>query len=292
MPDGYTHVATGNKALKNSNFKASSLLAFGAGTNGPDALFFYKVWKKNKKPDLLSIGSMMHKNKTGNFLISLVKNADSPTKKSFVAGFLTHYATDKTAHPYVAFLTDTKNAPYNIPHGHGFYECTLDSELHKVDYGTRIVEGHQSSPTPPKDELLEIAELLHIALLETYNEDISQDMLVECYYDMLRMRKLFISRIGIRRGIFYIAERLIFKEPGYILSNLSPGHKLKTLPSSWKNPFTGQKCAGGMKELLIEAQAVGTEFINKVNDYWNNNISLEEFRAIIGNKSYETGLEL
>ncbi|MFZ2537761.1 MAG: hypothetical protein WAX04_02520, partial [Oscillospiraceae bacterium] len=109
---------------------------------------------------------------------------------------------------------------------------------------------------------------------------------------ILLMRKWFTSRVGVRRGIYYIVETFIFKEPGYILSNLTPGHKPKELPTSWKNPFTGEERIGGMDELLLLAEDIGAGFIDTINEYWNNQISLGEFFAVIGNQSYETGLEL
>lgn len=292
MPDGYTHVRTGTAALNKSSFNPISILAFGAGTQGPDPLFFHKVWSANRNPNLLKLASMMHKKRTGAFLTELVKNADTPVKKSYAAGFLTHYSTDKTAHPYVSFLTDTIGAPYNIPHGHGFYECTLDSELHKCDYKTRIVKADKATPTPPDDELNQIAELFSRCMLIVYNEDIAEKLIVDSFKHILLIRKLFTSYIGFRRGIYYVAERLIFREPGYILCNLTPGHKPKRLPVKWVNPFTNEEITGGMTELLAAAEDIGGGFIDMANDYWQNKITIEEFSSAIGSESYETGLEI
>lgn len=292
MPDGYTHVVTAKKAMEKSGFKAASQLAFGAGANGPDPLFFHKVWKKNRSPNLLKLASRMHKEKTGAFLIALVKHADTPVKKSYAAGFLTHYATDKTAHPYVAFLTEGESAPYHMPHGHGFYECTLDSELYQQDYGSRTVRADRATPTPKKAELSEIVLLFRTALLEVYHEDISEKLLLEAFHDILFLRRCFTSRLGLRRWLFGLAERYLFKEEGYILSNLTPGRMPIKLPSGWVDPFSGEEHTGTMQDILIRAVDVGAEFLNQVQSYWNAEIPLEEFAQIIGNKSYETGLSL
>lgn len=92
--------------------------AFGCGANGPDMLFCYRVWRRaeNRGENLPLIGERLHNENTGAFLRSLIENAQTPSQRSYVLGFLAHYATDCTVHPYVVYLCG-EGQPYARPAG-------------------------------------------------------------------------------------------------------------------------------------------------------------------------------
>lgn len=292
MPEGYTHVTTGEKALLKSGAFIFDRAAFCAGAQGPDPFFFYSIWQREIYPDIRALGSVMHNEKTGAFLCSLVKNAGTPTLKSYALGFLTHYATDKNAHPYVNALTTHEEAPYNIPQGHGFYEIALDSELHFLEYGTRLVPLSHSTPLPKKAELYDISLLLHIAIKEAYDEDISIYDIYKSFFDIRLVRAALRSRFGLMKRVYRMVEDKVLKNEGYILSHLTPSEPLKKLPPSWKNDFTGELTVGGIEECLKKAIAQGAEFIKAADDYWKKHITINDFLDIIKSRSYETDLDV
>ena len=107
MPEGYTHIRTARAAAKLAGLSiVSDEAAFGCGANGPDMLFCYRVWRRaeNRGENLPLIGERLHNENTGAFLQSLIENAQTPSQRSYVLGFLAHYATDCTVHPYVVYL--------------------------------------------------------------------------------------------------------------------------------------------------------------------------------------------
>lgn len=294
MPEGYTHVRTGTNALHKSKIKkTANLLSFGAGTNGPDPLFFREVWKssKNRHPDWPAFGGRIHREKTGEFLFSLVKNSSTPAQRAYTLGFLTHYATDLTMHPYVEYITTAPEAPYNIIQGHGFFEIALDSFLHKKDFSTDIIPTAHSTPTPSAEELSEIAFLMSRTCVEVFAVLLEEKTFIKSYKEMYTVRSMLKSRTGFKKSVFSFIEKNIIKDEGLILSHVTPAEPLNPPDGDWTNPYTSEKSSKTCFELLKDAEILGAKFIDAASDYWDNKISAEEFLGIIGSKSYESGLE-
>ena len=51
MPEAYTHIRTGRRAVADSGWRPACPAAFALGCQGPDLLFCYQVWKPGKKRD-------------------------------------------------------------------------------------------------------------------------------------------------------------------------------------------------------------------------------------------------
>lgn len=94
MPEAYTHLRTARAAAKMARLSIADPAAFAAGANGPDMLFCYRVWRKAEKRgvNLPALGAQMHEQETGAVLRSLIEHACSPAERSYVLGFLCHYA--------------------------------------------------------------------------------------------------------------------------------------------------------------------------------------------------------
>lgn len=293
MPEGYTHVRTGTHALHKSNIKkTANLLAFGAGTNGPDPLFFREVWKSHTKrrPDWPAFAGRLHREKTGDFLFSLVSRAVTPAQKAYALGFLTHYATDLTLHPYVEYITTASGAPYAIAQGHGFFEIALDSALHNKDFGKALIPAKRSTPTPSAEELCEIAALFSRAAMEVYAVDLPEKTAVKSFKNMLMIRSAITGANPVKRSFFSFVEKAILKDEGLIMSHATPAKELKAV-SEWTNPYTGEKNYCDCFELLERAEELGAELIDAACEFWDGKIDEAAFRNIVGSKSYESGLE-
>jgi hypothetical protein len=108
MPAYLTHRAAGERVFENlKKAVIPKKEAFFLGCQGPDILFFrnYQPWKNSK--DSLPLGLAMHGQKTKELLahaMGFLRGYDKQDKDdvaSYMAGFLTHYAIDKNAHPFV-----------------------------------------------------------------------------------------------------------------------------------------------------------------------------------------------
>ena len=120
MPAFLTHRAAGERVLeKLGDGVIANKGAFYLGCQGPDILFFrnYYPWKSAK--DSLRLGIAMHHEKVrtlftkGLEYVKAYKKKDADELISYFAGFITHYAIDKNAHPFVFGKSGSNN---NIHH--------------------------------------------------------------------------------------------------------------------------------------------------------------------------------
>ena len=127
MPDGYVHVLAARKAAALRGGPVEFLESFKAGANGPDPLFFYRIWALRGGGEMYALSGRLHTEKTGAFLQELLRRALSPACQWYARGFLVHYAVDCVFHPFVYAMTEIEGAPYCIHEGHSFFESALDS---------------------------------------------------------------------------------------------------------------------------------------------------------------------
>lgn len=116
MPSILTHY------IFNQSLNSFTSLEANIGSQGPDPLFFYfcGLKKYSNTKIICEDGNILHKmNPTSTFLYfyNYALKQDSYDKKillNYLKGFISHYALDSTAHPYIFYksgfsLTDNKN---------------------------------------------------------------------------------------------------------------------------------------------------------------------------------------
>jgi hypothetical protein len=114
MPAYLTHKEAGDRVLEAVSLPQRA--AFLLGCQGPDMLFFhnYQPWRRDKT--MFALGVLMHNGDTRALLKHLIgfvrgyTGADRDELVSYAAGFLTHYAIDKNAHPFVYGKTGEDDA--------------------------------------------------------------------------------------------------------------------------------------------------------------------------------------
>ena len=288
MPEGYTHVRTAAKAAAAIHYKIQCPAAFAAGANGPDGLFCFEIWKKRgkRRMNLPGLGSRMHEECTGAFLQSLCRHVHTRAQVEFALGFLSHYAADTVVHPFVVAMCQP-GQPYAGRGGHGYLEIALDSLLHAEDTGDAAVPVEHTSPLPVGSDMADIAALLHTCLLETYGEDVPAEYLADAYYDLWRLRKLFVSRHGGRKLLFSLLEPL-FGGKGFITGHVTPA-KLKDMPDEWQDPVTGERHTGGVFALIPQAQRRSEQYMTAALQTWMGAQPEEQLFALLGSRSYTTG---
>lgn len=289
MPEGYTHVRTARRAAAAINYKVQCPEAFAAGANGPDNLFGFEAWKpaKKRRYNLPALGNRMHEERTGAFLRCLLRHVHTRAQVEYALGFLCHYATDTVLHPYVCALCE-KGMPYAGKGGHGYFEIALDSTLHAEDTGVSRVPTEDAGPVPVGPDLADITTLLHTCLLEVYGEDIPVECLADAFYQTHQERRLFASRHGIRKVIFWLVEPLIGGR-GFITGHLSPRHLALDLPDDWTDPFTGQARHGGAFALLRDAQKRSELFMAGALQNWMGVLPDTDLVKLLNSMSYTEG---
>ena len=172
MPASYVHICSASNAVLKwapENEKLH-LNAVQAGSEGPDPLFYSFIPKKGGT-NLPAVANAMHKTKTGAFLKSLVGNAGTSTLlKSFVYGFLSHYATDTVMHPYIYTKSFEENGDYN-GNKHCKYEHAMEVYVYRRSGNMRGLPVQLAGFAALKPaEKVQIAALLEKCIGEVYPE--------------------------------------------------------------------------------------------------------------------------
>ena len=195
MPEAYTHLRCARAGAKLAQYRPQNPIAFAAGAHGPDMLFCYRCWRSGpgRGQDLPALGSRLHRESTGAFLCCLLDEARTPAQRSYAMGFLTHYATDCTLHPYVAMVSG-RHGLYSKKGGHAYFEIGLDSWLHRKDTGDGAVPVRDSCPRLVGAALAEVGALLQTALRQVYGLEVSREALADTFHHTWYWRRCFWGR--------------------------------------------------------------------------------------------------
>ncbi|MDD3429209.1 MAG: zinc dependent phospholipase C family protein [Oscillospiraceae bacterium] len=293
MPEGYTHLRCATKALTLSGENVAYSNLFLAGANGADAFFAYKAWRTySQLYPMADLGQKLHTQKVNAFLTAMLNHAVTDVQKSYVLGFLTHYALDSLAHPYVTYLCQSENAPYSMKKGHNFYETALDSTLYKKDSGKNCIPVNLSTPPVYGYQLGEICALLRDCIFEVFGEQVPFLALTESFHDFRFVRKFFRSPYGIKKAFAKVIELPLIAKRGFLTSRMQPMRLKRNLPNEWVNTYTNERNEGGMGTLIKVAERTGAAYMKAACAYWNGFLTIEQLNVILGNKSYYTGLPL
>lgn len=133
MPAMYAHLRFGQEVTKQLPTSLQTLIhsyqdAFTIGLQGPDILFFFQPYKKNK---INQLGNAMHKQTATTFLtyaIAQLEENDSEQAHAYLLGFLCHFILDSACHYYVEdMIPVTKTDHYII-------ESEFEKYLMKKDH--------------------------------------------------------------------------------------------------------------------------------------------------------------
>ncbi|WP_459129425.1 zinc dependent phospholipase C family protein [Guggenheimella bovis] len=134
MPDIWTHYFFAKEMKLELRLKELHDSAYYLGSQGPD-LFFYlalKPWKEESQYQ--KAGSDFHQENTY-ALLEYVKNdlreQEDPLLRSYLLGFLAHYALDSSTHPLI--FSETTDFP-----SHKRLEANIDVAMHGLRRGRSI----------------------------------------------------------------------------------------------------------------------------------------------------------
>lgn len=131
MPASYVHQSVSDAACRALSLYEEPVLrsAVLAGSEGPDP-FFFSMFSLPGTPVAPKLGSILHTQKTDDFLLALCDAAKgSPLTRAYACGFIAHYATDTTFHPFVyAHALTAEGAYSSVAH------CTLEHQLETLHY--------------------------------------------------------------------------------------------------------------------------------------------------------------
>ncbi|OCT14414.1 hypothetical protein A8709_26780 [Paenibacillus pectinilyticus] len=294
MPNIWTHLIFGQKAMHELGH--TSVLndkqlrhIFSLGCQGPDFLFYHNFlpWKKDKT--LNELGSRMHKEACGPFLLDLIQQVQGRGLYNpavlYVLGFVTHHVLDRNLHPYVFYKSGFKKWD------HQRFEIIMDTIVAKHE------RGIQTWQTPVWKEIyvgdsfpLGIVPALSAAAKQHYPEiasKMSDQDWNDAYYDMIRAQRLFHDPSGLKRVLTLgQISPLVFKKKPAPLDYFNESNHVWNCPTDLNETYTYS--AWELFDIAMDdAMQVLQATIRALQS--GSDADYASLQAVLGNRSYESG---
>lgn len=242
--------------------------AFLWGASGPDIFFAHRIMPWNKKKSLSVISHMIHNCCPEDVLNMLMKEARrscDPVAVSYALGFVTHYAFDSIAHPYIVGYAE-KNAQGQKLHlpligklhkqiensielssvYHNNIEGCLDTIFLLHEKGIHIRRFHMEDACPGDKECYRaIPELLDTYIRKArISERVNQEEVKHAMTDWHRCLLLLNDSHSVKRGIFRGSEKLLHIPPvvSVFFRNANMDHSkdyANLSRSEWRSSYDG-----------------------------------------------------
>ena len=312
MPGFITHYICGQATLNTIVPEARQMIKYESneqfyniGTQGPD-IFFYHFPSLLRK-QLRFLGIQMHKDGFGSFMSKMVDIMSyqqlSQAKKSllfsYISGFLTHYALDATAHPYVYSQTGIRQKgdkaraiKYSV--NHRKFETAIDvlmldlmSSKKPSDYKLWELIRVERNPAQV------VAGAMSASIREVYGRNVRPKDVYKAMTYMTAVTRILQSTDGRRKRFMELIENLTIGEN--LISSII--HMQKVADGvDYMNLDHASWCIPGMEshnesfvELYNESIREGHRMINALYHCINGEISREQLAMELGNRSLSTG---
>ena len=179
--------------------------AFVWGASGPDVLFCHSMFPFQKKRSLREYGTKMHNEPADvllNYLVSYAGITRDDIAMSYALGFVTHYAFDSLAHPFVLYFSEQMAYRQKGKHEsvcHNEIEANLDSLFLRMERKEKISRFRLSDAAPLDRRVNKgIAKALQGYFLYHYDKRVFESDFVQAQKDWHRGLALLNDRTGIK----------------------------------------------------------------------------------------------
>ena len=294
LPDDAKGILTANRQMYN------------IGSQGPDVFFYYypSVLFSGRR----GIGSIMHVQKTGEYIAAMAKGLRGLNGKAreaafaYAAGYLTHYCLDCAAHPYVYYKTGfkrpgEKGSTLKYSAYHRSFETAIDVLMLKLMSGKRPADEKLWRLIRSKRKAaMDVADFLGGCISDVYGANIKGRHVYYAMRWMWRTTLLLQSAKGRRKRFMEIAEDIIIGNR--VCSAMVHPQKVDGLDylnnkkTPWKLPWDdGAENHSSFTELFDEACNQAGELVAALHECAFADGDLEEFLAMAGNRSLKSGLD-
>ncbi|QDP39699.1 zinc dependent phospholipase C family protein [Radiobacillus deserti] len=288
MPNIWTHMLFCDELLE--TIKEPACVEYetylNLGAQGPDPFFYHNFlpWKKEKKVN--HIGTLLHTERCGEFLLYLIQNAPQHGEKAkaYVLGFVTHHILDRNTHPYIHYRAGYKG------NKHQYLEVIIDTIMMKrirnqdtwrfpvykeIDVGSKLDDKvHQL-----------IKEAIRIHFPEAI-KNLPSEFVQDSYRDMKRALRIVSDSTGIKHiflssFISSFSHRPIREGKDYL------GEE----GSTWYHPATNEPSTKSFLDLYEEAKIEGTDILIALLQYWDrpSDDQFAKLNTLLDDISYDTG---
>lgn len=273
------------------------------GSQGADIFFFHKIYSPlcSKR----KIGSALHRAKPEdifNAFAEYVRKNPDPTAKSYIYGFILHYALDRRCHPYVyALEKEITDSDKKIHHfsAHNRVEMGLDAYMLYQKSGTEYPYLFDSSKTIELNdrEKDSVAKVLCYMIKKVLKKRISRLAVKRAINDTVRMQKFLRDKSGQLLIIATVLETILGKAIGYykFSAMIKPrlwknGEKYANIDNGiWISPFSKEKSNLSFEQLYIYALQEAKELLFGFEQTVSGKADAKD---VTENISFLTGLEI
>lgn len=314
MPSLLTHYLLGDKTLeKLDNQDLKDLIfkyrqVFNLGTQGPDILFYYRVWPWTNSNGIEKVGEKMHVEKINasfHSAIEFILNCESNQRNLLIAymcGYICHHTLDLHTHPYIFYKTgfvregDIPTSKYNSYHR--MFETVvdvlmLDRLLHKKPSD---IQAHKLIAVG-RNEAKSLGEMYEYILLNTYGLKVTSSHVSQAIFDMIRVQSILRDSKGIKKNVLFSIEKSLGLFP-LISSMIHPltitdeldylnlSHNTWCLP--WDNTTKLNTSFTEMFDIAVDEAKELSETLYKC---FTGTLSINAALERLGNRSFSTGVD-
>ena len=273
------------------------------GSQGADIFFFHKIYSPLHSKR--KIGSALHRAKPEdifNAFAEYVRKNPDPTAKSYIYGFILHYALDRRCHPYVYALekkiTDSDKKIHHFS-AHNRVEMGLDAYMLYQKSGTERPYLFDSSKTIKLNdrEKDSVAKVLCYMIKKVLKKRISRSAVKRAINDTVRMQKFLRDKSGQLCILATVLETILGKAIGYykFSAMIKPrlwknGEKYANIDNGmWISPFSKEKSNLSFEQLYIYALQEAKELLVGFEQTVSGKADAKD---VTENISFLTGLEI
>lgn len=249
--------------------------AFIWGGNGPDFFFCHRImpWQRGKSYN--KIGTLMHKMPAENilgYLVAYAKNHESDTALSYALGFISHYAFDSTAHPYILCrASELAKSEIGLHEStcHNDIEANLDVLLYEHFYNKPLTTINLKTLSPLDSNVMTvIADMMHSLMVMYSLPTMTKREIITAQHDWHNGLALINDKTHFKRKVLSIGEKAV-KLPPVLSSLLRPANKkieydyANLYHKEWHSPFNPDEIrTDSFYELFDKAHLRSIELIS------------------------------
>ncbi len=314
MPDIITHYIFGLDTAH--NLKESPLYSiikenkdlFYIGLQGPDPFYFHRLRKHDSKH---MIGTKMHTEKTGDFLMSALcyTKKFEPTSiefkqcLSYLSGFMCHYILDSMVHPYIFFLGGRSmiNQPETDKYKglHRKLELAIDSILCEEKLNVKSSKFKVNEMILKDIEIpTVIKNLFDDTLLLLYGIHDAGESFESGYHTARTYYKTTYDRLGVKKALINMASPITSRTISPFLSTFSYYNCINSdydymnrKRSVWLHPVTGNVYTFSFYDIVRNASKKSVSLLLATYNFSVGTMSNDDYRVYLPNISYLTGLD-
>jgi len=288
---------------------------YNIGSQGPDIFFYY--FPGHLKRGVRGIGQKMHNVRVGKYLETLaigianIKNEEEKAAAfSYTAGYLTHFALDCAAHPYVYYKTGftrpgergrgrnrLKYAAY-----HRSFETSIDVMMLKIAAGKHPADEKLWQllyvDRVNRDMAIKASHFLGDCISRVYKSEVSGKNVFSAMKHMWRLTRILQSKNGNRKRIMEFCEDIIIGNrvcSSMIHMQEAESDGLDYLNQSkkiWKLPWdeTAEQSTS-FTEMFDTACDEARFLIMALYDFVYGEGEIKSFLKLAGNRSLKSGID-